>query len=141
MLIPFLELVSAIIDKNPLIADPNKTGKYLNVIQQCDKTAKWPELTQLCYLPNPEHYQVSSICLEVNKLKIQGVVAAAHTFASTTLLQLLVEDRDLIGHLKSVKKYFLIEQGDFIVQFLDLCDSELSQPVDCVEPARYHLLK
>ena len=56
------------------------------------------------------------------------------------MLQLLVEDRDLIGHLKSVKKYFLIEQGDFIVQFLDLCDSELSQPVDCVEPARYQLL-
>ena len=71
-----------------------------------------------------------------NQLWWQGVVAAAHTFASTTLLQLLVEDRDLIGHLKSVKKYFLIEQGDFIVQFLDLCDSELSQPVDCVEPAR-----
>lgn len=103
-----------------------RTGKYLNVIQQCDKTAKWPELTQLRYLPNPEHYQ--------------GVVAAAHTFASTTLLQLLVEDRDLIGHLKSVKKYFLIEQGDFIVQFLDLCDSELSQPVDCVEPARLESL-
>ena len=109
----------------------------MNVIQQCDKTAKWPELTQLRYLPNPEHYQVSSVCLEVKKKPIiQGVVAAAHTFASTTLLQLLVEDRDLIGHLKSVKKYFLIEQGDFIVQFLDLCDSELSQPVDCVEPAR-----
>ena len=68
---------------------------------------------------------------------MKGVVSAAHTFASTTLLQLLVEDRDLIGHLKSVKKYFLIEQGDFIVQFLDLCDSELSQPVDCVEPARF----
>ena len=93
------------------------------MIQQCDKTAKWPELTQLSYLSNPEHYQ--------------GVVSAAHTFASTTLLQLLVEDRDVIGHLKSVKKYFLIEQGDFIVQFLDLCDSELSQPVDCVEPARF----
>ena len=44
---------------------------------------------------------------------MKGVVSAAHTFASTTLLQLLVEDRDLIGHLKSVKKYFLIEQGDF----------------------------
>merc|ERR1719318_401003 len=103
-----------------------RTGKYLNVIQQCDKTAKWPELTQLSYLSNPEHYQ--------------GVVSAAHQFASTTLLQLLLNDRDLIGHLKSVKKYFLIEQGDFIVQFLDLCDSELSQPVDCVEPARLESL-
>ena len=80
--------------------------------------------------------EASSILFHVLDVMFQGVVAAAHTFASTTLLQLLVEDRDLIGHLKSVKKYFLIEQGDFIVQFLDLCDSELSQPVDCVEPAR-----
>ena len=139
MLIPFLELVSQTIDCQPHIIDNDGTGKYLNVIQQCDKTAKWPELTQLRYLPNPEHYQVKSYKSWqsiFNQLWRQGVVAAAHTFASTTLLQLLVEDRDLIGHLKSVKKYFLIEQGDFIVQFLDLCDSELSQPVDCVEPAR-----
>ena len=103
-----------------------RTGKYLNVIQQCDKAARWPAMAPLSYLANPEHYQ--------------AVVTAAHTFASTTLLQLLMEDRDLIGHLRSVKKYFLIEQGDFICQFLDLCDSELSQPVDCVEPARLESL-
>jgi hypothetical protein len=27
------------------------------------------------------------------------------------LLNLLVKDRDLIGHLRSMKKYFLMEQG------------------------------
>lgn len=94
------------------------------MIQQCDKAARWPELEPLSYLPNQEHYT--------------SVVAAAHTFASTTLLQLLVQDRDLIGHLKSVKKYFLMEQGDFLCQLLDLCEAELNQPVDCVEPARYY---
>ena len=57
---------------------------------------------------------------------------SAHTFASGTLLQLLVEDRELIGHLKSVKKYILIAQGDFICQFLDLCEPELSQV--CLAP-------
>ena len=90
-----------------------RTGKYINVIQQCQKAARWPELVLLSYLPNPEHYQAA--------------VQHAHTFASTTLLQLLVEDCDLISHLKSVKKYFLIEQGDFICQFLDLCEPELSE--------------
>jgi len=103
-----------------------RTGKYLNVIQQCDKTARWPEIVPLQYLHNPEHYQ--------------SVFEKAHQFASTTLLQLLLNDRDLIGHLKSVKKYFLMEQGDFICQFLDICESELSQPVDCVEPARLESL-
>ena len=33
-----------------------------------------------------------------------------------------------------------MEQGDFICQFLDLCELELSQPVDCVEPARLEIL-
>jgi len=103
-----------------------RTGKYLNVIQQCDKTATWPEIVPLKYLQNSEHYQT--------------LFVKAHQFASTTLLQLLLNDRDLIGHLKSVKKYFLMEQGDFICQFLDLCESELSQPVDSVEPARLESL-
>ena len=103
-----------------------RTGKYLNVIQQCDKTARWPGIVQLGYLHNAEHYQ--------------PVFTAAHQFASTTLLRLLLDDRDLIGHLKSVKKYFLMEQGDFINQFLDLCEPELSQAVDGVEPARLESL-
>ena len=103
-----------------------RTGKYLNVIQQCDKSAKWPEVISLSYLDNPEHYQ--------------PMFEAAHQFASTTLLQLLLNDRDLIGHLKSVKKYFLMEQGDFINQLLDLCESELDQSVDSVEPARLESL-
>jgi len=103
-----------------------RTGKYLNVIQQCDKTAKWPEIVHLSYLHNAEHYQ--------------PVFTNAHQFASTTLLRLLLDDRDLIGHLKSVKKYFLMEQGDFINQFLDLCEHELDQSVDGVEPARLESL-
>ena len=103
-----------------------RTGKYLNVIQQCDKTAKWADILHLGYLRNADHYQ--------------PVFVAAHQFASTTLLRLLLDDRDLIGHLKSVKKYFLMEQGDFINQFLDLCEPELSQAVDEVEPARLESL-
>lgn len=39
-------------------------------------------------------------------------------------------------HFKSVP----CVQGDFIVQFLDLCEKELSQPVDQVEPARLESL-
>ena len=93
-----------------------------------NRKACWPDIVPLQYLHNPYHYQ--------------DVLLKAHQFASTTLLQLLLNDRDLIGHLKSAKKYFLMEQGDFICQFPDLCESELSQsqPVDCVEPTRLESL-
>ena len=64
----------------------------------------------------------------------------AYAFASKHLLDLLVKDRDLIGHLKSVKHYFLLDQGDFIVQFMDLCGDELCQSVDLVDPTRLESL-
>lgn len=103
-----------------------RTGKYLNVIQQCEKTVSWPSFENIEYVSNPEEYL--------------SIIEKAHAFASATLLELLVKDRELISHLNSMKKYFLMEQGDFIVQFLDLCEKELSQPVDQVEPARLESL-
>ena len=103
-----------------------RTGKYLNVIQQCDKSIVWPPVESIVYLANSEQY--------VQPLE------KAYEFASKTLLELLVKDRDLIGHLKSVKHYFLLDQGDFIVQFMDLCESELLQSVNRVEPARLESL-
>ena len=36
----------------------------------------------------------------------------AYATASKNLLQLLIADNDLIGHLKSVKHYFLLDQGE-----------------------------
>lgn len=104
-----------------------RTGKYLNVIQQCDKSIQWPEsVDEVQYMPNPDQYR--------------PLLEKAHAFASKTLLDLLVKDRDLIGHLRSVKHYFLLDQGDFIVQFMDLCEKELLQNVNQVEPARLESL-
>ncbi len=108
-----------------------RTGKYLNVIQQCDNkstivSGKEDEAEEIVYLPSPEQYTQP--------------LQRAHDFASKTLLDLLVKDRDLIGHLRSVKHYFLLDQGDFIVQFLDLCEQELAQNVNKVEPARLESL-
>ena len=34
----------------------------------------------------------------------------AYVYASKTLLELLVGEKDLIGHLRSVKHYFLMDQ-------------------------------
>jgi len=34
-----------------------RTGKYLNVIQQCEKQVHWPPLENLEYLSNPEDYE------------------------------------------------------------------------------------
>merc|ERR1719195_1499697 len=82
--------------------------------------------SELRYTEHPEEYA--------------GQLEKAYANASKNLLHLLVADNDLIGHLKSVKHYFLLDQGDFVVQFLDVCGDELAQPVNDVEPTRLESL-
>ena len=117
-----------------------RTGKYLNVIQQYNRNAKPNSgaggpttssrqvviVPEISYTEHPEEYT--------------SQLEKAYTNASKNLLHLLVADNDLIGHLKSVKHYFLLDQGDFVVQFLDVCEDELAQPVNDVEPTRLESL-
>lgn len=52
----------------------------------------------------------------------------AYNYASHRLLELLIKDNDLMGQLTSVKRYLLMQQGDFISQYMDTIDDELSKP-------------
>lgn len=62
-------------------------------------------------------------------------IEKAYMFASQTLLDLVIKEKDLIGRLRSVKHYFLLDQGDFIVIFLTLCEKELGKYVADVNQA------
>ena len=42
---------------------------------------------------------------------------------------MLMKDYNLIGRLKSVKRFFLLDQSDFLDQFIDLADEDLRRPV------------
>lgn len=133
-----------------------RTGKYLNVIQQCEqgkskKTYYKAERTKPKLLLNPfkkpsdetdakADYDDEDLRYFENPEDYNAPLERAYAFASKNLLDLLVKDRDLIGHLRSVKHYFLLDQGDFIVQFMDLCGEELCQSVDLVEPTRLESL-
>lgn len=39
----------------------------------------------------------------------------AYSEAARTLLEVLLNENDLMGRLRSVKSYFLLSQGDFVV--------------------------
>lgn len=45
-----------------------------------------------------------------------------------------------MGRLKSVKHYFLMDQGDFIVQFMDASEQELAKNIDDIIPTRLESL-
>lgn len=101
-----------------------RTGKYLNVIRECNKRITFNQSdTVLKFSHTDEQNYVS-------------LINDAYTFASKACMELIMDDYDLMGHLLSVKRYFLLQQGDFIVQYLDACEQELSKGVDDVMPIR-----
>lgn len=99
-----------------------RTGKYLNVIRQCGKNVIPPISTSITFSHTDQNYVT--------------FINSAYSFASRTLLELLMKENDLMGHLQSVQRYFLLQQGDFIAQFMDACEQELAKNVDDVLPIR-----
>ncbi|KAJ4908103.1 Gamma-tubulin complex component 2 [Raphanus sativus] len=93
------------------------TGKYLNVMRECGHNVQVPisERSKLTIFGSNHHY------LECIK--------AAHEFASKELVTLIMDKYDLIGRLRSIKHYLLLDQGDFLVHFMDISRDELNKKV------------
>ncbi|KAI4462855.1 gamma tubulin complex protein [Holotrichia oblita] len=98
-----------------------RAGKYLNVIRQCGRTL---------------NHKVETIEYKLEERNYIEAIENAYKYASQTLLDLVMKDQDLLGRLKSVKHYFLLDQGNFIVTFLALCEKELSKNINDVIQAR-----
>ena len=63
-------------------------------------------------------------------------IDAAFSFASKELLSRLFKDHGLMGRLRLLKHYFLLDQGDFLVHFLDAAGEELLKLAPDVSPAK-----
>ncbi|XP_076059068.1 gamma-tubulin complex component 2-like isoform X2 [Oratosquilla oratoria] len=103
-----------------------RTGKYFNVIRDSDNTFVCPQQEELLYSVGDKSYVYA--------------IERTYSFASKRLLQLLMKDKDLMGRLRSVKHYFLLDQGDFVMHLLSLCECELSKNIDDVVPTRLESL-
>lgn len=104
-----------------------KTGKYLSVIRTCGRHISRPLSPQPLEYTTEERVYIESI-------------ESAYRFASKELLHLLVDESDLIGRLQSIKHYFFMDFGDFIVQFMDLASEELEKEIDDIAVNRLESL-
>ena len=93
-----------------------RAGKYLNVIRQCGMTLDCPHATEIVYCLNERDY--------VERIE------KAYDYASHTLLDQLLTEKKLMYRLRSIKHYFLLDQGDFFVGFMDLAEDELKKNMD-----------
>ncbi|XP_022887329.1 gamma-tubulin complex component 2 [Olea europaea var. sylvestris] len=94
------------------------TGKYLNVMKECGHNIQVPmaENSKLTSVGSSHHYR--------------ECIKAAYDFASGELLNLIKEKYDLMGKLRSIKHYLLLDQGDFLVHFMDIAREELMKKPD-----------
>ncbi|KAG8390704.1 hypothetical protein BUALT_Bualt01G0111200 [Buddleja alternifolia] len=94
------------------------TGKYLNVMRECGHSIQ---------VPVAENSKLTTVGSNHRYLEC---IKAAYDFASGELLNLIKEKYDLMGKLRSIKHYLLLDQGDFLVHFMDIAREELSKKPD-----------
>jgi len=99
-----------------------RTGKYLNVIRNCGRDVICPHATELGY--------------SLHSRQLTEQIEKAYEYASKLLLDLLLSEKALIARLKSLKHYFLLDRGDFIVQFMDMAEEEMRKNIDDIVPSR-----
>ncbi|XP_073429959.1 gamma-tubulin complex component 2 isoform X1 [Dendrobates tinctorius] len=102
------------------------TGKYLNVVRECGCDVTCPDAKEIIYTLKERAY--------VERIE------KAYSYASKVLLNFLMEEKELVAHLRSIKHYFLMNQGDFFVHFMDLTEEELKKTVEDIIPTRLETL-
>uniref|UniRef100_A0AAZ3PZN9 Gamma-tubulin complex component n=1 Tax=Oncorhynchus tshawytscha TaxID=74940 RepID=A0AAZ3PZN9_ONCTS len=102
------------------------TGKYLNVVRECGRDVTCPDAKEILYTLKERAYVEQ--------------IEKSYYYASKVLLDFLMEEKELVARLRSIKHYFLMDKGDFFVHFMDLTEEELKKPVDDIVPPRLEAL-
>ena len=101
-------------------------GKYLNVIRECGVELTYPNAKELFYSTDERHY--------IDQIE------SAFSYASQKLIDLLVREKDIIGRLMSLKHFFLLDQADFVVHFMDMAEFELQKRIGDISLSRLESL-
>lgn len=106
-------------------------GKYLNVVRGLGDHSRGMELPPL---------PVIQMDLSGDQSKMFSTIEAAYAFSSRALLQILEDNYGLYVHLRSLRRFFLLENGDFFVQLMDSASEELRKDMREVSLTRMQTL-
>jgi len=106
------------------------TGKYLNVIRECDRKIDCPYADEL--LKNYE--------LFVQTQDFSDPIQKAYDWANSQLIHLVLVEEQLMNRLRSIKHYFFLDTGDFFVHFLDSAEDELNKGIKSVSKEKLESL-
>lgn len=93
------------------------TGRYWNA------AARASQVRHAASLSGPSTF--ASIAFSSHVADFLALVQAIHRKASRVLVDLLLGDFSLLNSLRLTRRYFLLDQGDFFVNFMDSAEVEL----------------
>ena len=94
-------------------------GKYLNIMRDCATSVT--EANEMLPVPKSLNFDIDG------SGSLLSVIDDAHRNSSRLLLKILMGTHDLISHIVSLRRFMLLEYGDFFVQFMDMAEHELRQ--------------
>ena len=109
------------------------TGKYWNAVQLCYRTTadlKASESSQQDRSDTPVALSV------MDAVALATHIHSKYRSASQQLLRLLMDEFQTMETLVTLKRYFLLHQGDFLVHLFDAAEEELSKELKDVSRGR-----
>ncbi|KYQ93408.1 spindle pole body component 97 [Tieghemostelium lacteum] len=103
------------------------TGKYLNVMREV-------------LGPNVKFQEFPPIEFSLHEKDYLERIEEAYEYASSILLSLLMNEKQLLSRLKSIKHYFLLCKGDFVTHFMDITDDELKKNLSDINRVKMNSL-
>ena len=120
-------------------------GKYWNAISLCknnpyrDKRNRISHHRRKIQLVSSNHTtndSTNSLKYWMNQVDIFKYVEHAYKFSSRKFFHIVLKEHELLMTLRFLKRYFLLDQGDFFVHFLDMAENELLQEMCDVSRGR-----
>ncbi|CAF1011178.1 unnamed protein product [Adineta steineri] len=108
------------------------TGKYLNAIRESafdynddmnmDMSTSILRIDKQLLMNNYKKLEYT-----IHEKDLDETLEEAYKYASEILLDLILNKYHLIERFQTLKHYFLIDKGDYIVQFMDSAEDELTK--------------
>lgn len=108
------------------------TGKYLNAIRESaldynddmhmDMSTSILRIDKQLLMNNHKTLEYT-----IHEKDLDETIEEAYKYASEILLDLILNKYHLIERFQTLKHYFLIDKGDYIVQFFDSAEDELTK--------------
>lgn len=108
------------------------TGKYLNVLRESNVS-----ITRLHILPSESLSECARHLLATDApRRIAALVNSAYKSSAAQLLRHLSDTVRLKHRLRTLRRFFLCSEADFLVHFFDIAASELAKPRTIISTTR-----